>query len=51
MTSTDACSPATNRGRKAARRITRYTYAYSGEADFNDEPATETVDLLPLEGH
>ena len=36
---------------ESGRRITRYTYAYSGEADFNDEPATETVDLLPLEGH
>ena len=36
---------------ESGRRITRYTYAHSGEADFNDEPATETVDLLPLEGH
>lgn len=36
---------------ESGRRITRYTYAYSGEANFNDEPATETVDLLPLEGH
>ena len=36
---------------ESGRRITRYTYAYSGEADFNDEPATETVELLPLEGH
>ena len=36
---------------ESGRRITRYTYAYSGEADFNDAPAAETVDLLPLEGH
>lgn len=36
---------------ESGRRITRYTYAHSGGADFNDEPATETVDLLPLEGH
>ena len=36
---------------ESGRRITRYTYASSGEADFNDEPASETVDLLPLEGH
>ena len=36
---------------ESGRRITRYTYAHSGEANFNDEPATETVDLLPLEGH
>ena len=36
---------------ESGRRITRYTYAHSGEADFNDEPAKETVDLLPLEGH
>ena len=36
---------------ESGRRITRYTYAHLGEADFNDEPATETVDLLPLEGH
>ena len=36
---------------ESGRRITRYTYAYSGEANFNEEPATETVELLPLEGH
>lgn len=36
---------------ESGRRITRYTYAYSGEADFNNDPATETVDLLPPEGH
>ena len=36
---------------ESGRRITRYTYASSGEANFNDDPATETVDLLPLEGH
>ncbi|MCC8148056.1 RHS repeat-associated core domain-containing protein [Akkermansia sp.] len=36
---------------ESGRRITRYTYAHSGETNFNDEPATETVDLLPLEGH
>ncbi|WP_448806853.1 RHS repeat-associated core domain-containing protein [Akkermansia sp.] len=36
---------------ESGRRITRYTYAYSGEANFNDDPATETVELLPLEGH
>ena len=36
---------------ESGRRITRYTYAYSGEANFNNDPATETVDLLPLEGH
>ena len=36
---------------ESGRRITRYTYAFSGEDDFNNDPATETVDLLPLEGH
>jgi len=36
---------------ESGRRITRYTYACSGEADFSNEPATETADLLPLEGH
>ena len=36
---------------ESGRRITRYTYAYSGTDNFSDAPATETVDLLPLEGH
>lgn len=36
---------------ESGRRITRYTYAHSGADNFNDEPASETVDLLPLEGH
>ena len=36
---------------ESGRRITRYTYACSGETDFSDAPAAETADLLPLEGH
>ena len=36
---------------ESGRRIMRYTYAYSEADNFNDDPATETVDLLPLEGH
>lgn len=36
---------------ESGRRITRYTYAYSGEENFSNEPASETVELLPLEGH
>lgn len=36
---------------ESGRRITRYTYAHSGADNFNDEPASETADLLPLEGH
>ena len=36
---------------ESGRRIARYTYASSGEANFNNDPASETVDLLPLEGH
>lgn len=35
---------------ESGRRITRYTYAHSEIADFNDEIAVETEELLPLEG-